>query len=371
MACRRSNTWRTVVLRTPRVTCPAQARVACMMQALDEIVTRPADSRDEQLQQILQRHARLESCTTACGIYPCRNPSLKMPCPHSRSSSSAIGFSFEYVLTNLLFVPFVSGAAYNGDMATMTFGFSAQSDEARHMTLGLELIKFIFGTRPGQRADRTKMDRQMELAWLPHVDPRGDDDGLQLPKRVMSWKEAWEVYYEENGGALFKDLARYGIRPPQWIDQIEKEKRPSVTSSMGGVLQLLCGIEFPRMDAIERSMDWLASKYPDTFDQYYRPAMNSGRKKSQRQPFLQQNFADAVPNLPNSDVLHRAGRSDQAGTADQTTKATNTTSVPTAVSIFLTMSRRNTSSRGCRCIRFIKAIALTKVPIRPLKGLIH
>jgi phenol hydroxylase P3 protein len=29
----------------------------------------------------------------------------------------AIGFAFEYVLTNLLFVPFMSGAAYNGDMA--------------------------------------------------------------------------------------------------------------------------------------------------------------------------------------------------------------------------------------------------------------
>ena len=31
---------------------------------------------------------------------------------------TAISFSFEYVLTNLLFMPFVSGAAYNGDMAT-------------------------------------------------------------------------------------------------------------------------------------------------------------------------------------------------------------------------------------------------------------
>ena len=56
---------------------------------------------------------------------------------------TAIGFSFEYVLTNLLFMPFVSGAAYNGDMATTTFGFSAQSDESRHMTLGLELVKFL------------------------------------------------------------------------------------------------------------------------------------------------------------------------------------------------------------------------------------
>ena len=47
---------------------------------------------------------------------------------------TSISFAFEYVLTNLLFMPFVSGAAYNGDMATTTFGFSAQSDESRHMT---------------------------------------------------------------------------------------------------------------------------------------------------------------------------------------------------------------------------------------------
>ena len=55
----------------------------------------------------------------------------------------AIGFSFEYLLTNLLFVPFMSGASFNGDLPTMTFGFSAQSDESRHMTLGLEAIKFL------------------------------------------------------------------------------------------------------------------------------------------------------------------------------------------------------------------------------------
>src|SRR3546814_19707473 len=39
-----------------------------------------------------------------------------------------------------------------------------------------------------------------------------------LSKRVMSWKEAWEIYGVENGGALFRDLARYGIRPPKGWD---------------------------------------------------------------------------------------------------------------------------------------------------------
>ena len=62
---------------------------------------------------------------------------------------TAVSFSFEYVLTNLLFVPFMSGAAHNGDMSTVTFGFSAQSDESRHMTLGIECIKFMLELTPG------------------------------------------------------------------------------------------------------------------------------------------------------------------------------------------------------------------------------
>ena len=37
----------------------------------------------------------------------------------------------------------MAARAFNGDLPTMTFGFSAQSDESRHMTLGLEAIKFI------------------------------------------------------------------------------------------------------------------------------------------------------------------------------------------------------------------------------------
>src|SRR3546814_18968605 len=53
---------------------------------------------------------------------------------------TSIGFAFEYVLTNLLFVPFMSGPAYNGDMAPVTLGFSAQLDEARTITLGPDCI---------------------------------------------------------------------------------------------------------------------------------------------------------------------------------------------------------------------------------------
>jgi len=45
-----------------------------------------------------------------------------------------------------------------------------------------------------------------------------------LPKKIMSWKEAWEMYFEEGGGALFKDLSRYGIRLPKYHEVAIAEK---------------------------------------------------------------------------------------------------------------------------------------------------
>ena len=184
---------------------------------------------------------------------------------------TAIGFSFEYVLTNLLFVPFMSGAAYNGDMATVTFGFSAQSDEARHMTLGLECIRFMLEQDEGnvpivQRWFDKWFWRGFRLLGL--VSAMMD---YMLPKRVMSWREAWNIYAEENGGALFNDLSRYGIRPPaSWADAREAVDHMS-HQLMLGLYQWSFGTAFHSWIPSDEEQDWLAAKYPDTFDKYYRP----------------------------------------------------------------------------------------------------
>ena len=183
----------------------------------------------------------------------------------------AIGFSFEYVLTNLLFVPFMSGAAYNGDMATVTFGFSAQSDEARHMTLGLECIKFMLEQHPD--------NLPIVQGWIDKWFWRGFRVlGLvstmmdyMLPKRVMSWREAWNIYGVENGGALFRDLARYGIRPPKNWDHAEKAVDHMSHQFMLGLYQWKFGTAFHGWIPSDEDMDWLSKKYPDTFDKYYRP----------------------------------------------------------------------------------------------------
>ena len=183
----------------------------------------------------------------------------------------AIGFSFEYVLTNLLFVPFMSGAAYNGDLGTMTFGFSAQSDEARHMTLGLECIKFMLEQDPA--------NVPIVQTWIDKWTWRGTRVltlvammmDYMLPKRVMSWKEAWEIYFEQNGGSLFKDLARYGIKVPDCAAQALVDKEHVSHQLWAAVYQWNFGTMFHTWIPSAEELDWLSAKYPDTFDKYYRP----------------------------------------------------------------------------------------------------
>ena len=195
----------------------AGPRVACQMQALDEI--RHAQTQIHSLSNYNKHYNGFQNWHHQHD----RVWFLSVPKSFFDDALTAgpfefmiaIGFAFEYVLTNLLFVPFISGAAYNGDMGAMAFGFSAQSDESRHMTLGLEIIKFILEQDPD--------NLPIVQAWLDKWFWRGYRVltlvammmDYMLPKRVMSWKEAWEVYAEQNGAALFNDLARYGIRVPK------------------------------------------------------------------------------------------------------------------------------------------------------------
>ena len=198
----------------------------------------------------------------------------------------AICFSFEYVLTNLVFMPWMSGAAYNGDMSTVSFGFSAQSDEARHMTLGIEVIKFLLEQDPG--------NVPIVQGWIDKWFWRGYRlltlvaamMDYMLPKRVMSWKEAWEIYFEQNGGALFKDLERYGIRMPQHWETTVEEKEHVSHQLWSTFYQYRFAAGFPVWLPSAEEMDWLSAKYPNTFDQYYRPRYEQwARMAAEGKPF--------------------------------------------------------------------------------------
>jgi phenol hydroxylase P3 protein len=194
----------------------------------------------------------------------------------------AIGFAFEYVLTNLLFVPFISGAAYNGDMAAMAFGFSAQSDEARHMTLGLECIKFMLEQDPDNLPIVQKWIDKWTWRGVRALTLVGMMMDYMLPKRVMSWKEAWEVYFEQNGTALFNDLARYGIKMPDCAHQAIADKEHITHQAWATFYNYGAAGDFHTWTPSAEELDWLSSKYPNTFDKYYRPRFEHWEEEAKK-----------------------------------------------------------------------------------------
>ncbi len=191
----------------------------------------------------------------------------------------AIGFSFEYLLTNLLFVPFMSGAAFNGDLPTMTFGFSAQSDESRHMTLGLEGIKFML--------EQDEDNIPIVQAWLDKWFWRGyrlislvaGMMDYMLPKRVMSWKESFELYFEQQMlGGLFPDLAYYGIKPPRDLEWAIQEKEILSHQVYWILYQFSHAAAFTTTVPNADDQAWLTESYPDTFQQIYKPLWDKAQR---------------------------------------------------------------------------------------------
>ena len=251
----------------------AGARIACQMQAIDEL--RHAQT---QVHTISQYNKFFNGFHDFKHMYD-RVWYLSVPKSYFDDAMSAgpfefitaISFSFEYVLTNLLFMPFMSGAAFNGDMATVTFGFSAQSDESRHMTLGLEVIKFILEQDP----DNVPIVQRWIDKWfwrgyrlLALVAMMMD---YMLPKRIMSWQEAWEMYFEKSGMSLFNDLERYGIRLPKYHEVAAKEKDRVSHEVWSIFYNYTKATSLHTWLPTESEMKWFEEKYPATFNRLYRP----------------------------------------------------------------------------------------------------
>ena len=137
----------------------------------------------------------------------------------------AISFSFEYVFTNILFLPFASSAGAVGDENFAAVGKTVQSDESRHMALGMSALKMLL--------EEDERNIPIIQGWLDKWYWRAYRMFSVIatlvdyyPRiRPISWKKAFETYVEEqvfNG--LFKDLSKYGIRLPIYAEDSIKEK---------------------------------------------------------------------------------------------------------------------------------------------------
>jgi phenol hydroxylase P3 protein len=97
----------------------------------------------------------------------------------------------------------------------------------------------------------------------------------------MSWKEAWEMYAEESGGALFKDLARYGIREPAGWKQACEGKDHISHQTWNAFYNYNAAAPIHTWVPTDEELNWLSEKYPESFDQYYRPRLEHFREQQQ------------------------------------------------------------------------------------------
>lgn len=150
------------------------------------------------------------------------------------------------------------------------------------MTLGLECIKFMLEQDPDNLPIVQRwMDKWFWRGYrlLGLVSMMMD---YMLPKKVMSWRNGWEIYFEQNGGALFNDLARYGIRPPKYAEQATAEKDHLSHQLWSLFYQWSWGTGLHAWLPKKEEMDWLSKQYPDTFDKHYRPRFEYWRSLEER-----------------------------------------------------------------------------------------
>ncbi|MBB6446645.1 YHS domain-containing protein [Bacillus benzoevorans] len=181
----------------------------------------------------------------------------------------AISFSFEYVFTNILFLPFASSAGAVGDENFAAVGKTVQSDESRHMALGMAALKMLL--------EEDERNVPIIQGWLDKWYWRAYRMFCVLaalvdyyPRiRPISWKQAFETYIEEqvfNG--LFKDLKKYGIRLPKFAQDSIKEKETYSHSVMRLLDQYKVANPYRVFTLQPDDYEWLSKEYP-MFEQHY------------------------------------------------------------------------------------------------------
>ncbi len=183
----------------------------------------------------------------------------------------AVCFAYTQVISKVLYVPFMSAAADNGDMSTATAGLSAASDKIRHHANGLALVEFLARQHPANLAQvQAWIDkwfwRSVRLSSLVAV-----MQDYMLPVRTQSWKESWVTYVQQPLHQLFSHWAKLGIRlPAGWQQACEMQEHVSHQTWLRMCrynTQLPLHVWAPG----ESELQWLSSKYPGSFDAMFKP----------------------------------------------------------------------------------------------------
>lgn len=185
----------------------------------------------------------------------------------------AISFGFESLLSDTLYVPFMSSAAHNGDLSIVPAGFTSQADTARHKQAGIAAVKFLLqqdssNIHTVQRWVDKWFWRSFRL--MPMVAMLQD---YMVPKRVGSWRESWDMYVEAPVEALFAELAPYGLKKPNGWQAACAAKDHLSHQAWNAFYGYGHALAFHTWVPGNDELEWLDRKYPNTFDRWYRPRL--------------------------------------------------------------------------------------------------
>lgn len=204
----------------------------------------------------------------------------------------ATSFGFDALLSDTLFVPFMSGAAHNGDLSLVQAAFSTHADTARHKANGIALVKFLLQ----QDAANLPVVQRWIDKWfwrsfrlMPLVAMLQD---YMLPKRMASWKEAWEEFVEAPVNELFAELAALGLRKPTGWAQACDAKSHLSHQAWNAFYGYGHALAFHTWVPQQDELAWLDRKYPESFDRWYRPRLTH---YAQREAAGRRYFNHALP----------------------------------------------------------------------------
>lgn len=183
----------------------------------------------------------------------------------------AMAMGYNAVISNVLYVPFMSAAADNGDMSTASAGLSAQSDKVRHQAAGISLIEYLVKQDPANLSlVQAWIDkwfwRSVRLSSLVAI-----MQDYMLPTRTQSWLKSWTIFVEQPLQQIFKAWAPLGLQlPASWGQACEQQTHVSHQTWLRLCrysASLPLHVWAPHAD----ELDWLSHQYPGTFDVLYRP----------------------------------------------------------------------------------------------------
>ena len=194
----------------------------------------------------------------------------------------AMTLGFGGVISPVLYAPLMSGGADNGDLSIVTAGFAAQSDSARHLAWGLEVIRFL--------AEQDPTNVPVLQAWIDKWLWRSFKltalvaimQDYMLPKRSMSWQESWTIYVERPMAAAFESLNEVGLHLPAHWGLAIRAKQHSSHQTWLHALRYSATLPWHVWVPDAEETAWLSNSYPGGFDAAYRSHLEAARQQLKR-----------------------------------------------------------------------------------------